>query len=124
MATPPAAPSHTWTLEPGVLAALARQTRFATSKDATRPILTGVQVRIGRDGQMLVVGTDGTRLSHASAPVSDWAGAPAPFVVARRAVLDAARLADPGGAIPRCSASCPSTIRPTSPWIAMPGSRR
>lgn len=92
------APAPTWTLEAGVLATLARQTLFATSRDASRPILTGVQVTMGA-GRMRVVGTDGTRLSHADAPVAALTDPPAPFVVARRAFLEAARLAGPDSAI-------------------------
>lgn len=93
LAPDPAAPSSSWTLEAGVLPALARQTVFATATTVARPILTGVQVTVA-NGQMTVVGTDGVRLSQAHAPVTDRAGTPTPFVVARRAFLEAARLAD------------------------------
>lgn len=98
LALDPSTPSHTWALDAGVLANLARQTVFAASKDAARPILNGVQVTVA-DGQMTVVGTDGVRLSHAHAPVADLSGDPPPFVVPRRAFLEAARLAGPEGAI-------------------------
>lgn len=94
----PNEPICTWTLDAGAMAALSRQTLFATAKDAGRPILGGVQMTV-RDNQMQLIGTDGTRLSQAATPVSDLSGTPPPVVVTRRALMEAARLAGSDSAI-------------------------
>jgi DNA polymerase-3 subunit beta len=56
-----------------LLKAMIHQTAFATSKDETRPILTGVCIAL-TDGQLRLVATDTHRLAVRTAPVLDAAG--------------------------------------------------
>ena len=79
-------------LAPGVLPRLARQTLFACARDESRPILKGVHMALG-DGKVVMVSTDGTRLSQAWAAVPDLRGDPVSFVVAAKGLQEAARLA-------------------------------
>lgn len=80
------------TLAPGALARLARQTVFATAHDESRPVLKGTSVHVA-DGKLVMVGTDGTRLSHAWVAVPEYRGAALDFVLPQRALAEAARLA-------------------------------
>ena len=79
-------------LAPGALARLARQTVFATAHDESRPVLKGTSVHVA-DGKLVMVGTDGTRLSHAWVAVPDYRGPALDFVLPQRALAEAARLA-------------------------------
>lgn len=78
-------------LPPGALARLARQTVFATAHDESRPILKGTSVHVA-DGTLVMVGTDGTRLSHAWVALPNYRGADLDFVLSQRALAEAARL--------------------------------
>jgi len=79
-------------LGPGALNRLARQTVFATAHDESRPVLKGAHVKLG-DGKLIMVGTDGTRLSHAWVALPEYRGPETEFVVSQRALSEAARLA-------------------------------
>ncbi len=87
-----------FTLEPGVLPRLARQTLFACARDESRPILKGVHMALG-EGKIVMVSTDGTRLSQAWAPVPDLRGEPVNFVVAAKGLQEAARLSGSEGVV-------------------------
>ncbi len=78
-------------LPPGALGRLARQTVFATAHDESRPILKGTSVHVA-DGKLVMVGTDGTRLSHAWVALPDYRGPVLDFVLSQRALAEAARL--------------------------------
>jgi DNA polymerase-3 subunit beta len=79
-------------LPPGALARLARQTVFATAHDESRPVLKGAHVRVA-DGKLVMVGTDGTRLSHSWVALPEYRGEAFEFVMSQRALAEAARLA-------------------------------
>jgi DNA polymerase-3 subunit beta len=81
----------TFTVGPGTLPRLARQTLFATARDETRPILKGVYVALG-EGKLVMVATDGTRLSHSWTPLPELRGDPLSVVLPARALQEAARL--------------------------------
>ena len=78
-------------LPPGALARLARPTVFATAHDESRPILKGTSVHVA-DGKLVMVGTDGTRLSHAWVALPNYRGPDLDFVLSQRALAEAARL--------------------------------
>lgn len=85
-------PLFRFTLPPGSLPRIARQTLFACAKDDTRPILKGVYMSL-TEGKLIWVSTDGTRLSHSWVPLPELADSAASAVVSGRALQEAARLA-------------------------------
>jgi DNA polymerase-3 subunit beta len=89
-------PEAVASLNPGHLPRMARQTAFAVARDESRPILKGILLALG-EGKALMVSTDGTRLSHTWAPVPELHDPPITFVLAARAVQEAARLAGTDG---------------------------
>jgi DNA polymerase-3 subunit beta len=90
----PVAAQHTvtrLTLGPGQLARMARQTLFAAARDESRPILKGVLATFG-DGKAVLVSTDGTRLSHAWAPVPGLREETLSVILPARALQEASRI--------------------------------
>ena len=83
-------------LPPGALARLARQTVFATAHDESHPILKGTSVHVA-DGKLVMVGADGTRLSHAWVALPDYRGPAMDFVLSPRALAEASRLSGSEG---------------------------
>lgn len=78
-------------LAPGTLATLSRQQLFATSKDDSRPILKGVYVKLG-NGRLVMVSTDGSRLSHSWVPVPDYRGPEKEIVLSPKVLTEGSRL--------------------------------
>jgi DNA polymerase-3 subunit beta len=72
-------------------AAVARVTKCA-SKDPTRPVLTGVLVRLDGEG-LTMVATDSYRLAVARAPMSFAPAEPREGIVPSRALVEASRIA-------------------------------
>ena len=58
------------TIKPEDLAFLLKRTVFATAKDDSRPVLTGIKLAIVENGEIKMMATDGYRLSIATAPAS------------------------------------------------------
>lgn len=78
-------------MPPGSLARVARQTLFATAKDESRPILKGIHAVLG-EGKLVLVSTDGTRLSQSWVPLPDLRVGVANFVISGRGLQEAARV--------------------------------
>lgn len=83
--------SATVILPPGTLSTFARQILFACSKEESRPILKGVSLELG-DGKMVLVSTDGSRLSHAWAALPDYRGPHTKLVLPGKVLTEASRL--------------------------------
>ncbi len=83
--------STTVTLPPGILSTFARQTLFACSKEESRPVLKGLSLELG-EGKMLLVSTDGSRLSHSWAALPDYRGPHTKLVLPAKVLSEASRL--------------------------------
>jgi DNA polymerase-3 subunit beta len=99
---PQISPAHsaTITLPAGTLTTLSRELLFACGKDDYRPMLKGVFVQV-RNGQLVMVATDGNRLSHA------WQAMPGYREMEQSVILPSKMLAE--GA--RINAAEPVTMR-------------
>ncbi|OLZ08982.1 DNA polymerase III subunit beta [Sulfobacillus thermosulfidooxidans] len=78
-------------LPAGTLATLSRQLLFACSKDDTRPILKGVYIKLA-NGRLVMVATDGSRLSHTWLPVPDYRGIEESVVISPKVLAEGARI--------------------------------
>lgn len=83
---------NTVTVPPGSLSSLARQLLFASARDETRPILRGVYMKLG-NGRMVMVTTDGSRLSHSWIALPDYREAEMECVIPAKLLVEAARMA-------------------------------
>ncbi len=79
------------TLAPGTIATLSRQLLFACAKDSARPILQGMAVTLGH-GRLVMIATDGSRLSHSWVAVPDYRGPVTQMVVPSKVLSEGARL--------------------------------
>ncbi len=78
-------------LAAGIIATLSRQLLFACSKDDTRPILKGVYIKIA-DGRLVMVATDGSRLSHTWIAIPEYRGEAQEFVISPKVLTEGARI--------------------------------
>lgn len=82
---------HTIEIDPAVLRQMIAQVAFAASGDESRPVLTGVQVRL--DGHTLTMAAaDGFRLSVCTAQLPTEIGEPVSIIVPARALRELLRL--------------------------------
>ncbi|NJL06362.1 MAG: DNA polymerase III subunit beta [Chloroflexaceae bacterium] len=93
----------TFTVAPDQLQHAIQQVAFAAASDESRPVLTGVLMRL-RDNQVTMAAADGYRLAIRTLNLPIGAINPAPalteFIVPARALADLARiLSDDGGAV-------------------------
>jgi DNA polymerase III subunit beta len=84
---------HTFTLPSAELRGLFDRTRFAMSTEETRYFLNGLYLH-ARDGQLVVVATDGHRLAKASAPLPEGAAEIPGVIVPRKTVTEVVKLLD------------------------------
>lgn len=78
-------------LPAGTLGSLSRQLLFACSKDDARPILKGVYLKLA-NGRLVMVTTDGSRLSHSWLPIPDYRGPEQSVVISPKILTEGARL--------------------------------
>lgn len=83
------------TLPAGTLTSFARQIIFACSKEESRPILKGIHIELG-SGKIVLVSTDGSRLSHAWAALPDYRGPEMRLVLPAKILAEASRLDSSG----------------------------
>ena len=79
------------TLAPGTLASLSRELLFACSKDDSRPVLKGVYMKI-TTGKLVLVATDGSRLSHSWLPIPDYLDVEQSIVISPKLLSEGSRL--------------------------------
>jgi DNA polymerase III subunit beta len=82
---------HTLEIDPGVLRQMIAQVAFAASDNESRPVLTGVQIRI-EDKTLTMSAADGFRLSVCTAQLQAEIGEPVNIIVPARALRELLRL--------------------------------
>ncbi len=82
----------TISLPPDVLRQAIEQVAFAAATDESRPVLTGVLVRL-REQTMFMAAADGFRLATRQVPLPEAVSKPVDFIVPARALLELARIA-------------------------------
>ncbi len=92
----------------GVLSELARQILFSCSKDESRPILKGIHMELGA-GKLVMVSTDGSRLSHAWVALPDYRGPEIKVILPAKVLLEGSKLA--GGQQPVSMSFAPGFVR-------------
>lgn len=95
-------------LPAGMLADLSRQILFACSKEDSRPILKGIHTELGA-GKMVMVSTDGSRLSHAWVALPDYRGPEIKIILPAKVLLEGSRLS--GGQQPISMSFAPGFVR-------------
>lgn len=81
----------TASLPPDVLRQAIEQVAFAAATDESRPVLTGVLVRL-RETNMFLAAADGFRLATRSLPLSETVARPVECIIPARAMLELARV--------------------------------
>ncbi len=87
----PAGQNQSIILPSGTLVALSRELLFACSKDDARPILKGVYVKL-EAGRLVMVATDGSRLSHSGLPIPEYLDVEASVVISPKVLAEGARI--------------------------------
>ncbi len=95
-------------IPPGVLADLSRQILFSCSKEESRPILKGIHTELGA-GKLVMVSTDGSRLSHAWVALPDYRGPEIKIILPAKVLLEGSRLS--GGQQPVSMSFAPGFVR-------------
>ncbi len=96
---PPLEQAVRFEMPQGQLETILGRTVFATSRDETRPILTGALFKIA-EGRLEVVATDTYRLALQSAPLEGAGEVTRTAIVSRRALSELARILDGAAAEP------------------------
>lgn len=92
----------------GTLADLSRQILFSCSKEDSRPILKGIHTELGA-GKMVMVSTDGSRLSHTWVALPDYRGPEMKVILPAKVLLEGSRLS--GGQQPVTMSFAPGFVR-------------